>query len=76
LADNAGYIIKKISSINDESFLNAINTIINAKSEKEIYETSKEQKAHIQEGIAQIENGKYFTNEQVESEISQWLREK
>jgi len=39
-----------------------------------IYTTLQEQKAQIQEGINQIEKGNYFTNEQVESEIDQWLK--
>ena len=66
-------LIHKIASINDEAFLNAIRTIIDAKTESTIYKTSVEQKMKIQEGIEQIENGKYFTNEQVESEIDKWL---
>ena len=40
------------------------------------YKTTEEQKAKISEGINQIENGEYYTNEQVESEINQWLKEK
>ncbi len=68
-------LIRKIASINDEAFLNAIRTIIDAKTESTIYKTSVEQKMKIQEGIEQIENGKYFTNEQVESEIDKWLEE-
>ena len=68
-------LIHKIASINDEAFLNAIRTIIDAKTESTIYKTSVEQKMKIQEGIEQIENGKYFTNEQVESEIDKWLEE-
>ena len=69
-------LIHKIAAINDESFLNAIKTIVDSKSETIIYKTSEEQKAQIQEGIAQIENGEYYTNDQVESEIDQWLKEK
>jgi len=69
-------LIHKIAAINDDSFLKAINTIVDTKSETTIYKTSEEQKSHIQEGIDQIENGEYFTNEQVNVEINQWLREK
>ena len=69
-------LIHKIAAINDESFLNAIKTIVDNKSEATIYKTTEEQKAQIQEGIYQIENGDFFTNEQVESEIDQWLKEK
>lgn len=69
-------LIHKISAINDEIFLNAIKTIIDTKSESTIYRTSEEQKQKIFEGINQVEKGEYFTNEQVESEINQWLKEK
>jgi len=69
-------LIHKIAAINDESFLNAIKTIVDKKSEATIYKTTEVQKAQIQEGIYQIENGDFFTNEQVESEIDQWLKEK
>jgi predicted transcriptional regulator len=68
-------LIHKISSINDVSFLNAIRTIIDTKTEGIIYETSSLQKAKISEGINQIEKGESFSNEQVESEIDKWLSE-
>ena len=74
--DLKNILIHKIAAINDESFLNAIKTIIDSKSESTIYNTSAEQKAKIKEGLEQIENGEYFTNEQVESEINKWLKDK
>ncbi len=69
-------LIHKIALINDESFLNAIKTIIDTKTKSTIYKTSSDQKLRIKEGIDQIEGGNYFTNEQVESEIDKWLEEK
>ncbi len=69
-------LIHQISSINDESFLNAIRKIIDTKTESTIYKTSAEQKEKIAEGINQIESGDYFTDEQIESEINKWLEEK
>ncbi|MBN1338689.1 MAG: hypothetical protein JXA03_05160 [Bacteroidales bacterium] len=69
-------LMRKIAAIDDESFLNAIKTIIDTKSESIIYETSEEQKKKIRIGLEQIEKGEYFTNEQVETEIEQWLKEK
>ena len=69
-------LFHKITAINDKSFLNAIKTIVDSKSDETIYDTSAEQKLKIQEGIEQIERGEYFTNEQVEAEISKWLKEK
>lgn len=69
-------LIHKIENINDKSFLNAINTIIDTKTESLIYKTSPEQRERINEGRAQLKNGELFTNDQVEMEIEQWLKEK
>lgn len=69
-------LMHQIAGINDKSFLEAIKTIIETKSETTIYKTTPEQRKRIKEGRAQIEKGEFFTNEQVEKEIDQWLNEK
>jgi predicted transcriptional regulator len=69
-------LIHKIAAINDKSFLAAMNTIIDTKSEKLIYKTTPEQRQAIKEGQDQIARGESFTNDQVEAEIDKWLREK
>jgi len=69
-------LIHRIAAINDKSFLTAIKTIIESKSESEIYKTTPEQKQHIKESQEQIARGDYHTNEQVEMEIDKWLKEK
>lgn len=69
-------LIHRIAGINDKSFLTAIKTIIDTKSESIIYKTTPEQKLRIKEGREQIARGEYFTNEQVELEIDKWLKEK
>ena len=70
------FLIHKIAGINDRSFLNAMKTIIETKSESIIYKTTPEQREKIKEGQDQIDRGEYFTNEQVEMEIDKWLKEK
>ena len=74
--DLKNILIHKIAGINDKSFLTAIKTIIESKSEATIYRTSSEQREKIIEGQEQISNGEYFTNDQVDLEINQWLKEK
>lgn len=69
-------LIHRIAGINDKSFLNAIKTIVDTKSESTIYKTTPEQRLRIKEGREQIAKGEYFTNEQVELEIDKWLKEK
>jgi predicted transcriptional regulator len=66
----------KIAAINDKSFLAAMNTIIDTKSEKLIYKTTPEQRRAIKEGQDQLARGESFTNDQVEAEIDKWLSEK
>ena len=69
-------LIHKIAAINDKSFLAAMNTIIDTKSEKLIYKTTPEQKQGIKEGQEQVARGEFFSNDQVESAIDKWLSEK
>jgi predicted transcriptional regulator len=69
-------LIHKIAAINDKTFLSAVNTIIDTKSEVLIYKTTPEQRKHIKEGQEQIARGESFTNDQVEAEIDKWLRTK
>lgn len=69
-------LIHRIAGINDKSFLNAIKTIVDTKSESTVYKTTPEQRLRIKEGREQIARGEYYSNEQVELEIDKWLKEK
>jgi len=69
-------LIHKIAAINDKSFLAAMNTIIDTKSEKLIFRTTPEQKQRIKEGQEQIARGEGISNEQVEAHIDKWLSER
>lgn len=65
-------LYSKILSVTDE---HQLSDLINAidQSNSTIYYTSDEQKAIIKEGQEQIAKGNFFTNEQVEKEIDEWL---
>lgn len=67
-----GILYSKILSVSDEHQLSDLITAID-QSSSTIYYTSAEQKAKIKEGQEQITKGHYFTNEQVEKEIDEWL---
>jgi len=69
-------LIHKIAAINDKSFLAAMNTIIDTKSDKLIYKTTPEQKQRIKEGQEQIARGEAISNDQVEADIDKWLSER
>jgi len=65
-------LYSKILSVTDEHLMSDLITAID-QSGSTIYYTSDEQKAKIKEGQDQISRGNYFTNEQVEKEIDEWL---
>jgi hypothetical protein len=69
-------LIHKIAAINDKSFLAAMNTIIDTKSDKLIYKTTPEQKQRIKEAQEQIARGEAISNDQVEAGIDKWLNER
>jgi len=68
-------LIHRIAGINDKTFLTAINTIIETKSDSTVYRTTPEQQKKISEGQRQLAKGEYFTHEQVQQDIDKWLKE-
>ena len=69
-------LFHKIAAIDDKSFLSAIKTIIDTKSETIIYKLTPEQRNRIKKSQDQIARGEFLTNEQVEKGIDKWLKEK
>jgi len=66
----------KIAAINDKSFLAAMNTIIDIKSEKLIFKTTPEQKQRIKKAQEQIARGEGISNDKVIADIDKWLNER
>jgi predicted transcriptional regulator len=73
--DLKNILIHRIAGINDKSVLTAINSMIDSSSKSIVYKTTPEQRKDIEEGSSQIAKGNYFSNDQVETEIDQWLKE-
>jgi predicted transcriptional regulator len=69
-------LFHKIAAIDDRSFLSAIKTIIDTKSDTIIYKLTPEQRKEIKKSQDQIARGEFLTNEQVEKGIDKWLKEK
>ena len=69
-------LIHKIAAINDKSFLAAMNTIVDTKSDKLIYKTTPEQKLQVKAAQEQFARGEAISNDQVEATIDKWLSEK
>ena len=67
-------VISKISEINDEAFLSAINTILDSKSES-ILILSDDQKSSIKKSQKEYLEGNYFSNDSGNDEMEKWLKE-
>ena len=65
-------LISRIKNSDNLNFLNALQTIFDS-SEESLYELSEEQIKSIETGREQIKNGQFHTNENVISEMREWL---
>ncbi len=70
------HIIEKLSLIDDDSFLNAIKTIIDSKVNEGVYKLSDFQKKRIESGRDQLKKGQSISNDTLKKEIDQWLNTK
>lgn len=70
-------IINKVNAIENPKILDSILNLISMESETdEIYQFSEEEKALLQEGLKDVENGNVFTQAESNKMISKWLEEK
>ncbi len=69
-------VIDRISEIEDENFLQAIKTILDTNTvTASIYKLTEEQKQKVIIGLTQLDNGQIISNEDLEREEDEWLRE-
>ena len=69
-------ITKYLSHIDDVSFLKALKTIIESKVSEGVYHLSPEQKKRVDLGRDQLRNGQTMPQEELQTEIDQWLSSK
>jgi len=69
-------ISEHLQQIEDESFLSALNTIIESKISNGIYKLSQYEKERIFLAREALKNGQTISHENVQKEIDQWLSEK
>lgn len=69
-------LIHRISEINDISFLKAIKTILESKTEAEVLLLSPDQRNEIMESKREIEKGLFIELENLDKEISSWANVK
>jgi len=65
-------LYSKILMVSDERQLFDLIRVID-QSNSNIYSTSVGQKAKVKEGLDQLAQGNYYTDEQVKTEIDEWL---
>ncbi|SHG58455.1 hypothetical protein [Flavobacterium defluvii] len=68
-------LISRIKDSKDLNFLNALQTIFDS-SEQELYALSNDQKKAIENSRMEIKNGDFHKNEEVISEMREWLKKK
>ena len=69
-------LVQRISEIEDVSFLEAIKTILDAKSESRTIKLTPKVAAEIMAAKKEIEKGLFIENDLLEKEIDEWLNEK
>ena len=69
-------LIHRISEINDISFLKAIKTILDSKSETTMNALTPEQRNEIIESKKEVEQGLYINHEILNKEVSAWLNKR
>lgn len=68
-------LIDKIKSIKDENILEEVYRILEIGSkEVDMIILSNEQKNSIDEGLKDIEEGNYLSNDDANNEIEEWLK--
>lgn len=65
-------LIQRIAEINDVSFLKAVKTILESKTNTEILLLTPEQKKEIMESKKEIEQGLFIDNDSLDKEVAKW----
>jgi hypothetical protein len=69
-------LIHRINEINDVSFLRAVKTILDTKTEAGVIQLTQEQLEDIIESKKEIEKGLFLENSVLDKQVRQWLSAK
>ncbi len=69
-------LIHRITEINDISFLKALKTILDSKTDSEIITLTVEQRNEIIASRKELEQGLFIEHELLDKKISGWLSER
>ena len=67
-------LINRISKINDVSFLRALKTILDTKTESGVIQLTPDQLEDIIESRKEIEKGRFVENSVFNKQVRQWLK--
>lgn len=70
------YLVNRILEINDETFLKAIKTILDTKSQSDTLILTPEQRSELGESKKQIEQGLFLGQEEMDFAFDKWQNEK
>jgi uncharacterized protein YktA (UPF0223 family) len=65
-------LIHRITEINDVSFLKAVKTILDTKTDTEVLMLTPEQRREIMESKKEIEQGLFIEHESLDKEVARW----
>ncbi len=66
-------LIQRIAEINDVSFLNAIKTILDSKTQYHTISFTSEQRYEIEESRKETEQGLFIEQAELDKEFDKWL---
>ncbi|MBS7787669.1 hypothetical protein KIH23_10200 [Flavobacterium sp. CYK-55] len=69
-------LIEEINLSSNKNLLEEMYNFLNHDNDANLFKLTKVQKEAIAEAREQIKNGQYMTNDQVNNEIEEWLKEK
>ena len=69
-------LIHRIAEIDDVSFLKALKTILDSKSDSKILTLTSEQNLEINESKKEIEQGFFIEQVELDKEFDKWLSKK
>ncbi len=68
-------LIMEINLSNNKNLLEEMYNFLNHDNDIDLYKLNNDEKDAILEAREQIKNGEVFTNEQVNKEIDEWLKD-
>ena len=65
-------LINRISEIDGESFLQAIKTILDSKTQSQVITLTKAQRQEIEKSKKQVEAGEFIEQDELDQKFNQW----